>query len=417
MNAPLHSDRSRACRAVPGRRVGRARAAAEDAALQVLLRRARVRALRGDLRSARVLPDPHRALDHGVARGGDGRPPRPEVPARRVRQRLLAQDATAARPPARSRRLRPDRHLAGRARAIRRARSRRAIRSSRCCRSAPTTRRRSRCRSRVAPVGRRGVYFPGSTIGNFTPPRRSASWRAWRAWRARAACCSSASICARTARRWSAPTTTRRASRRPSTATCWCASTASSAATSTSSASRTARAGTKPQAASRCTSSRSDDQIVRVAGRRVRVRGGRDDPHRELVQVRSRALRGARRGRRSRRSRGVDGPGAALQRAAARRERRRFAATAAAAGDSAGSLPGRPHFGVLIQSSSSFADWQSPSMPSDAQLRSCRQRDVASVQTRPPASRISPRSQTSRSSLRTSCARISSGSPVGVGRR
>jgi hypothetical protein len=46
-----------------------------------------------------------------------------------------------------------------------------------------------------------------------------------------------------------------------------------------------------------------------------------------------------------------------------------------------------------------------------------RQRDSASVQSRPSASRISPVTQTSRASARTKRARTSSGSPVGVGRR
>ena len=49
------------------------------------------------------------------------------------------------------------------------------------------------------------------------------------------------------------PTTIRSASRRRSTATCWCASTASSAATSTSTPSVIARCGTRTNRASRCT--------------------------------------------------------------------------------------------------------------------------------------------------------------------
>ena len=79
-------------RSGPGRTRRARRRAARDArghSAQVLLRRARLRALRRDLRAARVLPDAHRAGDLRRAPRRDRRGRRPRRAVRRPRRRRL----------------------------------------------------------------------------------------------------------------------------------------------------------------------------------------------------------------------------------------------------------------------------------------------------------------------------------------
>ena len=155
-------------------------------ALQVLLRRGRLGPLRADHGAGGVLPDPHRAGDHGAARGGDGRAAGPALPAHRVRQRQQRQDAPAARPSGGPGRLRADRYLA-RAPARSAAALAADTRTSRCCRCAPT----SRGRSMPAPVP------DGPAAGwSTSPARRSATSRR----RKRSTCCDGRPGCAAPAR-------------------------------------------------------------------------------------------------------------------------------------------------------------------------------------------------------------------------
>ena len=138
--------------------------------VQILLRRARLGTVRGDLRAAGVLSDPHRDRD-----------PRASMPARSrpmigphcrlielgsgasLKVRILLRGARPAG------RLCAGRHLA-RAPARRRGAARRRL--SACCRSsrsAPTTPARFTLPPLPGPAGKRVGFFPGSTIGNFEP--------------------------------------------------------------------------------------------------------------------------------------------------------------------------------------------------------------------------------------------------------
>ena len=105
----------------PGRGDGARRARgpgadAEGALAEVLLRRARLAALRGDHRAGGVLPDPPRAPDPGRALGRDRRRRGQPGDADRARLRLGLEDPPPARRDARRGQpahLRPGRHLRG----------------------------------------------------------------------------------------------------------------------------------------------------------------------------------------------------------------------------------------------------------------------------------------------------------------
>ncbi len=143
---------------------------AEAAAGEILLRRARLGAVRGDLRVAGVLPDAHR---DGAAQAC-GRRDRPlylaERRAGRVWLRRQHQDQAGARRGAAAWRLCADGHQRGRPGA-----GRRSIRSA--CRLSEADRRAAAGRFHqpfALPEAATGpstlrAHFSGSTIGNFRP--------------------------------------------------------------------------------------------------------------------------------------------------------------------------------------------------------------------------------------------------------
>ena len=83
----------------------------KDDLAEVLLRRARLAAVRRDHAAAGVLPDRDRARHHARQHRRDREPRRQAGEPDRVRQRLQPQDPRAARTPRRTRRLRARRHL------------------------------------------------------------------------------------------------------------------------------------------------------------------------------------------------------------------------------------------------------------------------------------------------------------------
>ena len=163
-------DRRRPSRGRPGALAGRRRPrrphpAVQGAAAQALLRRARLGAVRPDLRAARVLPDPHRAADPRT-RGAElmegvdelvelGRAPR--------RRRASCSRCGAVRPRATSRSTcrRPSCAAA--------RTSWPTSTSTSTASSATSSATSTGCR---APSGRRAVAFLGGTIGNFPPGSR-----------------------------------------------------------------------------------------------------------------------------------------------------------------------------------------------------------------------------------------------------
>ena len=157
------------------RRARRADPPVQGAAAQALLRRARLGAVRADLRAARVLPDAHRARD-----------PRSPVPTRSCRPRAPASWSSSAparrrrrascstRWPARARCAATSRSTCPRARSSAAAaelveRVRRALRPRR--RSATSSATSSACR-RARRRTARIVALLGGTIGNFPPGTR-----------------------------------------------------------------------------------------------------------------------------------------------------------------------------------------------------------------------------------------------------
>ena len=133
-----------------------------------------------DLRAAGVLPDAHRARDPARARARSAELGRPHAccwsssAAAAARRRACCSTACAT-----PRRLRAGRHLAAthlEARAERLARGLSAI--CRCCRScADFTQPLRAAADARQPAARASCFFPGSTIGNFEPPRRAALLR------------------------------------------------------------------------------------------------------------------------------------------------------------------------------------------------------------------------------------------------
>ena len=154
------------------RRPRRAHPPAEGAAAQALLRRARLGAVRRDLRAARVLPDAHGAADPRVQRRRHRRAHR-RGRARRARLGLGDEDARAARRDGRRRHARALR--AGRRQRDDRPRRRRAVRGGVPGAFGARGRRRLRApprRTCPSPIGPRLVPFLGGTIGNFPPGSR-----------------------------------------------------------------------------------------------------------------------------------------------------------------------------------------------------------------------------------------------------
>ncbi|CAA9498411.1 MAG: L-histidine N(alpha)-methyltransferase, partial [uncultured Solirubrobacteraceae bacterium] len=154
------------------RRPRRAAPPVQGAAAQALLRRRGLAVVRGDLRSARVLPDARGALDPGGPRraaGGANRRRR----ARRARLRRPDQDAAVARRHGggrRARSLRPLRRLGDRGAGERRAAGR-GVRGT----AGPWHRRGLRTPPRRRPRGRRQSHdrLPGRHAGQL--PARSAT--------------------------------------------------------------------------------------------------------------------------------------------------------------------------------------------------------------------------------------------------
>ena len=148
---------------------------------QVPLRRARLGAVRRDLRAAGILPHAHRdRASCGAARPSIARLRRAGLRAGRVRQRLERQDAAAARRHARPRGLCADRHLAPASRRDGRASCGATIPGCGSSRCAPTTWRSTHLPIDVNGAPRLG-FFPGSTIGNLEPHEATAFLRRARA--------------------------------------------------------------------------------------------------------------------------------------------------------------------------------------------------------------------------------------------
>ena len=245
---------------------GLGRAAQVDA-VQILLRRARLGAVRGDLPAAGVLSDAHRDRDSRRKRrrdrGADGR----TFPAHRVRQRRQPQGAPAAAGARPAGGLCPGRHFArafARGRRVARRRFSRAAGGRGLRRLHRPVRACRRCPARPASAS---GFFPGSTIGNFEPEalrRVSGELRAHARARRRDA----------DRRRpeeghgafSTPPTTTAPASPPPSISTCSSASTASSTAISTSTASSTSRFTARRRGGSKSTSAASPTRARRSPG-------------------------------------------------------------------------------------------------------------------------------------------------------
>ena len=229
-----------------GGRARRPDRVAEVAAAEMVLRRARQRAVRQDHPAGRVLPDPGRAVDP-ERRGGADRGGQRRGHAGRARLRVGRQDPAAAR------------RAAGRA-----ARCAATSRSTSARPPWPARARRTLAAYpglAVRPVvsdfeehlglpagdGRRLVAFLGSTIGNLVPAQRAAFLASAARQAARRRCPAARHRPGQGPGRAGAPpTTTTRASPRRSTRTSSRCSTPSSAPTSTRMRSSTWRSGIRP---------------------------------------------------------------------------------------------------------------------------------------------------------------------------
>jgi hypothetical protein len=202
-------------------------------------------------------------------------------------QRQQHQDPPAPRPPARPRGLRPRRHLARPPADLRRGPRLRVPAPA----DLPGLRRLHAPAPAPLELGadRTVVYFPGSTIGNFTEAEAVALLATSPPSSATTAASSSASTCARTPPSSSAPTTTPAASPRPSTSTSCPASTASSAADFDLDQLRH-RAIYDPFGRIEMHLVSRRDQTVRIGGPASTSRR-RVDPHRVLAQVLPRTVR------------------------------------------------------------------------------------------------------------------------------
>ena len=124
-------------------------------------------------------------------------------------------------------------------------------------------------------LGRRLGFFPGSTIGNFTPLEAIDFLRGSRhVVGSDGAMLIGVDLQSRIRRRCMPPTMMCKASLPPSISISWCGSIASSAPISISTASRMKRSTTKKRVGSKSTSAASADQIVTVAGRAIRFTTG-----------------------------------------------------------------------------------------------------------------------------------------------
>ena len=171
------------------RRARRPDAAVQGAAAQALLRRARLGAVRADLRAARVLPDAHRARDPRPTRADEIVAAHRRRRAGRARlgrgRRRRGSCSTRWRAPGTLQPLRPARRL----RARRAGRGRRSSSTSTTGSRSTAWSATSSATSTASPSGDgapRLVALLGGTIGNFPPgTRRAAAARDRRAARPR----------------------------------------------------------------------------------------------------------------------------------------------------------------------------------------------------------------------------------------
>ena len=256
---------------------------------KLLLRRARLAALRADHRASRVLPDALRARDPGrAARRRSARPA--NNPATLIelgsgsaaKTRVLLDAMQSSRLP---RHLRPGRHLRG---DHPRHRREGRVASTTGSTSAAWSATSSSTSSGSEAGGPRVIALLGGTIGNFDPQQRRElpapdrrPARPRRPLPARHRPGQGPRDASRP------PTTTRPGSPRSSTRTCSRCSTASSAPTSTSTPSSTSPAGTPRTSGwtSACARSPTRSSTSRGARHGRPVRRRRGDAHRDLDQV------------------------------------------------------------------------------------------------------------------------------------